>query len=122
MDKQKQKQIEEMAKVICGKYNNGGCEIDGYVCNLRCDSRIRAEICYEKCYRKIPENAVVLTREEYDDMFSFKTTSGGCYNILDTVRKVERKETAEKIYTFINSFGTSNWERFKNFLKQFDVE
>lgn len=46
--------------------------------------------------RQLPEGAVVLTREEYDDMFSFKTTRGGFYNILDTVRKVERKETAEK--------------------------
>jgi hypothetical protein len=67
----KQKQIEEMAKDICGKYNNDGCEIDGYICNLRCDSRIRAEICYDLGYRKIRENEVVLTREEKDEIINF---------------------------------------------------
>ena len=33
-----------------------------------------------------------------------------------------RKETAEKIYTFVNSFGTHNWVRFTKFIKQFGVE
>ena len=90
----KQKQIEEMVRIICGKYNNGGCEIDGYVCNLRCDSRIRAEICYEEGYRKIPENAVVLTREEYHKLKSLSTIEE---ITLGAVYENTRKETAEKI-------------------------
>lgn len=54
----------------------------------------------------IPENAVVLTKEEYDDMFTFKTVGQagkhcGFYNILDTVRKVERKEAVEKFASLL---------------------
>lgn len=63
----KQNQIEEIARIICDNYNNGGCEIDGDVCNYRCS-------CYEDCkklynagYRKIPENAVVLTGTETEE-------------------------------------------------------
>ena len=44
------------------------------------------------------KDSVVLSREEYEKI-------NLCYNIT-------RKETAEKIYTFVNSFGTHNWERF----------
>lgn len=84
--KNKQKQIEEIvgdiAKVLSGV-------LVSEIVNL-------AYFLDEQGYCKIQENSVVLTREEYDDMFSFKTTRGGFYNILDTVRKVERKETAEK--------------------------
>lgn len=59
------------------------------------------------CYYqpKLPIDSVVLLKEEYE------------YEL-----KRERKETAEKIYTFINSFGTHNWERFINFIKQFGVD
>lgn len=86
------KQIEEMAKVIEEAMSKARRTLGGHN-NI---SKFYATMLANAGYRKIPENAVVLTREEYDNMFSFKTTRGGFYNILDTVRKVERKETAEK--------------------------
>ena len=44
--------------------------------------------------------------------------------LIDLKAELENKgkETAEKIYTFVNSFGTHNWERFKEFIKQFGVD
>ena len=61
----KQKQIEEMAKVLDG--DCGEC----YTCKyfeskgVNCTSLLGAEYLYEAGYRKIPEGAVVLTNEEY---------------------------------------------------------
>lgn len=60
----KQNQIEEMARIICDNYNNGGCEIDGYVCNYRCSNYVDCERLYNAGYRKIPEGAVVLSFED----------------------------------------------------------
>ena len=102
----KQEIIEEMARIIAfdlcpnrSVHAKWGEEAQCYSDNNFAEcTKIKNVVdkLYNAGYRKIPENAVVLKREEYDDMFSFKTTRGGFYNILDTVRKVERKETAEK--------------------------
>ena len=56
----------------------------------------------------LPENAVVLTKEQYDNMFSFKTTRGGFYNILDTVREVQSQETANEIFTKLIEVAKNN--------------
>lgn len=53
----KQKQIEEMAK-----------DYYGYSIDLEEDCKFVATEMYDKGHRKIPENAVVLTREEYDEL------------------------------------------------------
>ena len=95
------KQIEEMVHDMCIFYDNGKCGNE-FICEKPCATWNKAERLHNAGYRKIPENAVVLTREEYGDMFTFKTVGNGgihCgfYNILDTVRKVERKETAREI-------------------------
>lgn len=108
----KQKQIEEMAKVCCGKYNNGGCEIDGWVCTCKCKYYKMAETLYNKI---LPENAVVLTREEYEKLklFEERVRSGVCFtqkewfdycqkdsnertSLLIKAKKDTRKETVEK--------------------------
>lgn len=71
MDKQKQ-MIEEMAKDICGYCLK---IIEEKECprneNQYCfKSRLEeATYAYKLGYRKIPENAVVLTREEYEKLF-----------------------------------------------------
>lgn len=67
-------------------------------------------------------------REQIEEMAKNIVRSSG----LDVYQKAEylidfgydlgSKETAEKIYIFINSFGTHNWERFSEFIKQFGVE
>ena len=70
----KQKQIEEMAKYCCNACEMGwGCDFgdcaekgkDGYKnCKL---AKETAEMIYNAGYRKIPENAVVLTDEELNE-------------------------------------------------------
>lgn len=46
-----------------------------------------------KGYRKIPEGAVVLTKEEWE---SYCATQEGLGEIMDREREIGRKETAEK--------------------------
>ena len=52
----------------------------------------------------LPENAVVLTQEQYDHMFSFKSTRGGFFNILDTVREVQSQDTAKDFIFKVESY------------------
>lgn len=72
----KQKQIEEMAKETCWQqiYPCGDdrpfCFLTHEVCKCckdnQCDHYEVCERIYNAGYRKIPENAVVLTKEEYE--------------------------------------------------------
>lgn len=100
----KQKQIEEMAKdmheghiEICNNTLFDDCPKNCHICN--------AKAFYERGYRKIPENAVVLTREEYDGKGIVVEMSGGHKLKLSVGKFGEmskileehtRKETAEK--------------------------
>lgn len=113
----KQKQIEEMARTTCN-YNAKNFEscvecIKGGL--LSCDRLVQAEKLYKAGYRKIPENAVVLTMEEYEKLklFEERVRSGVCFtqkewfdycqkdsnertSLLIKAKKDTRKETAEK--------------------------
>jgi hypothetical protein len=126
------KQIEEMTK--CENCVHHEMCIDKISCGVLTadkDGLLKLECKYYQ--PKLPEDSVILSREEYDDMFSFKTTRGGFYNILDTVRKVERKETAEKIWfrasTIVNKTkhlvqGREylHLDALKEIIKQFGVD
>ena len=97
MFEDKQKQIEEMAKVYC---------INKYSCNKDCTVQ-KTEVCdiYETCeslynagYRKIPENVVVLTEKEYKR-----------YERIEKIIKLAKMEKANgyevkngKLYYFSN--------------------
>ena len=98
----KQKQIEEMAKDICSPCHKGklglcdpkeGCVVWQYAKNA-----------VENGYRKIPEGAVVLTREEYEKLDIVKKMYGSSDKVkpsdilrmLAMTDNVARKETAEK--------------------------
>lgn len=79
----KQNQIEEMANELCWLREDEYREI--------------ANLLYEVGYRKIPENAVVLTREEYDKLQSLKDDYTKGYEAgVDEGWDNARKETAEK--------------------------
>lgn len=118
-DTDKEKQIKEMVEHIKKVIYNTEPDFNGY----RVPRTVELAEELLKYYQpKIPENAVVLTREEYDDMYSFKTTRGGFYNILDTVRKVERKETAKEILQDFDNHGVYSKD-YTNFMrKEFGVE
>ena len=66
----KQKQIKKMARIIkesnlCG-FACDTCKYKNISVVNECKSNLIAEELYNAGYRKIPENAVVLTREEYE--------------------------------------------------------
>ena len=110
--------IEEMAIIDCNRVPKGtncaDCQFARVDC---CNSYRMATKLYEQGYRKLPEDSVVLLIGENNQALDEKTIE---YFIKHN--KQIRKETAEKIFTFVNSFGTHNWERFTKFIKQFGVE
>lgn len=75
--------------------------------------------------RSYLQDNVVLSKEEFSkaltDNFNIGKKEAQFYSERVAI-PTTRKETAEKIYTFVNSFGTHNWERFEEFIKQFGVE
>ena len=102
----KQKQIEEMAKVLESKHLSM-CTWDSYNDdfndNYPNECKKVATALYDAGYRKIPEGAVVLTREEYDELQKGIKTYNytAMINARDTYRWEQGyvqgcKETAEK--------------------------
>lgn len=51
----KQEQIEEMAKIICGRVKDDICIIDGTSCDSCCNWARQAEKIYNAGYRKIDD-------------------------------------------------------------------
>lgn len=102
----KQKQIEEMARIICKNgANDGDCDKCGF--HKKCYKFKDAGSLYNAGYRKINEGAVVLTREDMSkyakDCIAGQETGLDIINALiaraerykEQAKKV-RKETAEK--------------------------
>lgn len=96
----KQKQIEEMEQTLCAN-----CRKDGYSCSLYSSDddwvcvqeRERAEALYNAGCRKIPEGAVVLTKEEYEKLQALKDDYVKGYEAgVDEGWDNARKETVEK--------------------------
>jgi hypothetical protein len=115
--KDKEKQIEEMAQ--CKNFSGMTCS----ECKVRagCDRYTLAEELYEQGYRKLPEDSVVLSREELNKIQA---------NFFDSGIKYGSKETAEKILTIIGNmldecddrFKLKDYQWHKNLCKQFGVE
>ena len=93
----KQKQIEEMANIIFdGRYKND------YISPLKGANEL-----YNAGYRKIPENAVVLTREEYDYLINdCKRWENLAVEKVDEIITT-RKETAEKFARLVEFHSVS---------------
>lgn len=112
----KQEQIEEMAVIGCVRtpqaYTAEECAKCGFK-NGRCNAYRHAEALYNAGYRKIPEDSVVLSREEYEMLANqYKNLEIKYSNLCDNYRLCKdanetlkqniiiiRKETAEKIFT-----------------------
>lgn len=106
----KQKQmIEELAKEIaktilsCPLNQGRHCDVckfnDKDTISYDCQSYLVAEKLLEKYQPKIPENAVVLTREEYEELDKCRWNNKKVADILLRFEEVEgriRKETAKK--------------------------
>lgn len=99
------KQIEELMKDMCTDYP---CN---RICDQYCGMYDYAERAINAGYRKIPENAVVLTKEEYDGKVIVVEMSGGhklklsvgkFYEMSKILEEYTRKETAEKFAEMAN--------------------
>ena len=106
----KQKQIEEMvgdiAKALSGV-------LVSEIVNL-------AYFLDEQGYRKIPENAVVLTREEYEWL---TCCFGKFEEIMNDIKKLARKETAEKLLDKVDYESNGQTKQITDLLrKEFGVE
>ena len=125
--KEQEKQIKEMAKEIG---NTWLVDLEGNtkdVCEVLDEVDINniARELYDKNYRKLPEDSVVLSRKEYEKLKYTWITDSDAY-------KKGCKETVEKIFKMLISELESNQflsgERIimevdvENLAKQFDVE
>ena len=100
----KQKQIEEMAKIMCTKTyarcSNCSCEVPT-ACNIY---KYAVKLFYAN-YRKIPEGSVVLTEEEFNEFRQTIITQSQeytklCNEMNDKIIKARKqavKEVLEKI-------------------------
>ena len=112
--KDKEKAIEEMAKVIKSA-NEIDCIRTCDTCkyyddNTKCISFGQSIALYNAGYRKLPEDSVVLSREELNDL-DYKAYSRGVCCASEKVfeqKEKARKETAEKILRDLYSEATSN--------------
>ena len=114
----RQKQIEEMAKVLDG--DCGEC----YTCKYfehkgtNCTYLLGAEYLYNAGYRKIPENAVVLTNKKLE-LGEYKgevQVMAMTRRVYDAILAQARKETAEKFAERLKDTITqpTEMEFFKN--------
>ena len=125
--KEQEKQIKEMAKEIG---NTWLVDLEGNtkdVCEVLDEVDINniARELYDKNYRKLPEDSVVLSRKEYEKLKYTWITDSDAY-------KKGCKETVEKIFKMLISELESNQflsgKRIimevdvENLAKQFDVE
>lgn len=100
----KQKQIEEMAKVlrqhICEDKPCQECKYHGNskILEPYCEAYIHARMLYNAGYRKIPEGAVVLTNNNEIKQYEWSKMCDkmGIFKLIDKECKKTRKETAEK--------------------------
>ena len=123
--KDKEKQIEEMARVLC---QNQCTSCTGATCL----ALLNCKTLYEQGYRKLPKDSVVLKREELDKIktnnFSYGVEKGYKSGVIDG-----SKETVEKILKTIKESLSKYDNHYKiekvNFIKwlnelakQFGVE
>lgn len=103
-------QIEEFTKITCDMYRRDYEKKCAGVqeCDMKCLQYQRCEALYNIGWRKVPENAVVLTQEELEEMVKAKMK---CINDMAMItRKEPAKEFWDKLQeiavtSFLNSEG-----------------
>ena len=68
-------QEKEIAQLIC-KCKNGFCMYTNTPCDMNCSAGKAAKRIYNANFRKIPEGAVILTREEIAALNEYQQTRG----------------------------------------------
>lgn len=95
----KQEQIAEMAVLGCVRNPQAHTAEECAKCDFKhgmCNAYRHAEALYNAGYRKLPEDSVVLSREEYEKLKMLEECHITCEDMLEFVEKA-RKETAEEI-------------------------
>lgn len=111
---EKQKQIEEMAKIIRADYKEWldvtGCIPQGTSYYAEClgGAIDCAELLYNAGYRKISENAVVLTDEKDIKQFEWSKMLDkmGFFKFVDNLRKETAEKFAERLKEKAWAFNT----------------
>ena len=100
----REQQIEEMAKIVDEMYNVYTTTADDI-----------ADGIYNAGYRKIPENAVVLTKEEYIDLSRNYVTEQ-----IEKARKETAKEILDKLNALMEQYHykSTAWRNCTNFIKE----
>ena len=127
----KQEQIEEMGKVMPEKIKDP-LDNSRYIIFGKSLRREIARIYYNAGYRKLPEDSVVLSREEYNLLINIKKffetadgeiSAGNLLVYLKEFKEQERKETAEKILKAFEYCNDTNfYAKWLELCKQFGVE
>ena len=81
----REKQIEEMTRIICNCYENGICWLDGKPCDYECGSERNAYDLYYAGYRKQSEgewkgNGYLKNCSECGNVVNFNNVSRWLYN------------------------------------------
>ena len=127
--KDKEKQIEEIAKVLdkcCNFYDKNGVHL-GNKCNSRdceywCDTNYlccsynkkEATALYNAGYRKLPKDSVVISMEEYKKLKMLEEGHITCDDVYEYVVN-SRKETVEKDFITIIKALEERKERVHSF-------
>ena len=106
--KDKEKQIEEMANDI--PYLTLSRQVFVNMTEMKKvgwtlseeDNKVIAEVLVKQGYRKLPENSVVLSKEEYEKITKELITEQRAKEIAQEYFGVVRKETAEKLIKFVS--------------------
>ncbi len=129
----KEKQSEEMAKAFCEVAHYDFCKDTAcYACPIK----LFTVKVYDKGYRKINENEVVISKEEYERLKRVETEKDRLYEMkldlenqliqsglteyigADEIEKQARKETAREILETVKELYTTPYSCFrKNILK-----
>ena len=122
----KQQQIEEMAKFM--HYKTYGKDCENVKCELCwCPSENDAEALYNAGYRKLPEDSVVLSKEEYEILKikeKEKHWLETCMSVWKNAKIDGSKETAEKFLqlAYDRCLEKSFIKKVEELAKQFGVE
>jgi hypothetical protein len=98
--KDKEKQIDEIAKLMCAYPQCIHHNIIGECANAECQTVYFAKNLYNAGYRKLPEDSVVLSKEEYGSKLQDAYDNG-----LKWGTEWGSKETAEKILNYLELSG-----------------
>lgn len=105
----KQEQIEEMAVIGCVRNPQAHTAEECSKCDFKqgmCNAYRHAEALYDAGYRKIPENAVVLTKEEYIDLSRNYVT--------EQIEKARKKTVKEILLLLGKGYDETEKTEFNN--------